>query len=77
LEELNLYYELTPLRNIEIFASCYDIKSKEALSIAKELFSILDIPEDTWDRPFKKMSGGKKKRVAMAIGLIHKPDVDT
>jgi len=75
LEELNLYYDLTPLKNVEVFASCYGVKKKEAKKIAMELFSILDIPEDTWDNPLKKMSGGEKKRVSMAIGLIHKPDI--
>ncbi|TFF89305.1 MAG: ABC transporter ATP-binding protein [Promethearchaeota archaeon] len=75
LEELNLYYDVSPLNNIEIFASCYGIKSKKSLEVAKELFDILDIPEDTWKKPLKKMSGGEKKRVSMAIGLIHKPDV--
>ena len=75
LEELNLYYDITPLKNVEVFASCYAMKKKEAISIAKELFSILDIPEDTWNKPLKKMSGGEKKRVSMAIGLIHKPDI--
>jgi ABC-2 type transport system ATP-binding protein len=75
LEELNLYYELTPLQNVEVFASCYDMKKKDAIDIAKELFTILDIPEDTWNKPLKKMSGGEKKRVSMAIGLIHKPDI--
>jgi ABC-2 type transport system ATP-binding protein len=75
LEELNLYYDLSPLKNMEIFASCYNIKKQIALDIAEELFSILDIPKDTWNQPLKKMSGGEKKRVSMAIGLIHKPDV--
>lgn len=75
LEELNLYYDLTPLKNVEIFASCYGMAKKEAKRIAKELFSILDIPEDTWRKSLKKMSGGEKKRVSMAIGLIHKPDI--
>jgi ABC-2 type transport system ATP-binding protein len=75
LEELNLYYDLSPLKNVEVFASCYGMKKNEAKSIAKDLFSILDIPEDTWNKPLKKMSGGEKKRVSMAIGLIHKPDV--
>lgn len=75
LEELNLYYDLTPLKNIEVFASCYGMKKKKAKEIAKTLFSILDIPEDTWTKPLKNMSGGEKKRASMAIGLIHQPDV--
>jgi ABC-2 type transport system ATP-binding protein len=75
LEELNLYYDLSPMVNVEIFASTYGMNKKRAKKIAKELFSILDIPEDTWFHSLKKMSGGEKKRVSMAIGLIHQPEV--
>lgn len=75
LEELNLYYELSPMVNVEIFASTYGINKKRARKIAEDLFSILDIPKDTWNRPLKRMSGGEKKRVSMAIGLIHQPKV--
>ncbi|MFX1324712.1 MAG: ABC transporter ATP-binding protein, partial [Promethearchaeota archaeon] len=75
LEELNLYYELTPLANVEVFTSTYGINKQEAREIAKKLFSILDIPEDTWKKRVKHMSGGEKKRLSMAIGLIHNPNV--
>lgn len=75
LEELNLYYDLKPLANIETFASSYGLESKKSLEIARELFKILDIPKDTWKKPLKNMSGGEKKRVSMAIGLIHQPEV--
>ncbi|MEE9377071.1 MAG: ATP-binding cassette domain-containing protein, partial [Candidatus Lokiarchaeia archaeon] len=33
------------------------------------------IPRDTWKKRVEKMSGGEKKRLSMAIGLIHNPDV--
>ena len=75
LEELNLYYELSAMANIETFASTYGIGKKKAKKIATDLFSILDIPEDTWKKPLKKMSGGEKKRVSVAIGLIHQPSI--
>jgi ABC-2 type transport system ATP-binding protein len=75
LEELNLYYELTPLANVEVFTSTYGINKQEAKEIARKLFSILDIPEDTWKKRVKHMSGGEKKRLSMAIGLIHNPNV--
>jgi len=75
LELLNLYYELTPMVNVEIFTSTYGMDKKEAKKIAEELFSILDIPEDTWNKSVKHMSGGEKKRLSMAIGLIHNPSV--
>ncbi|MBD3253997.1 MAG: ATP-binding cassette domain-containing protein [Candidatus Lokiarchaeota archaeon] len=75
LEQLNLYYELSPMVNVSIFASTYGMDKKEASKIAKDLFTILDIPKDTWNNPLKKLSGGEKKRVSMALGLIHQPGV--
>jgi ABC-2 type transport system ATP-binding protein len=75
LEQLNLYFELSPLANVDIFVSTYGKDKKEAKKIAEELFSILDIPKDTWNKRVKHMSGGEKKRLSMAIGLIHNPNV--
>jgi len=75
LELLNLYYELSPLANVEIFSSTYGLDTKMAKKIAQELFEILDIPSDTWKKRVKHMSGGEKKRLSMAIGLIHKPSI--
>jgi ABC-2 type transport system ATP-binding protein len=75
LEELNLYYELSPFANVDIFASTYGKEKGEARRIAERFFSILDIPEDTWNKRVKQMSGGEKKRLSMAIGLIHNPGV--
>ena len=75
LETLNLYYDLKPMTNVETFASTYGMDKKEAKEIAENLFSILDIPEDTWNKKLSNMSGGEKKRVSMALGLIHRPDI--
>ncbi|MEJ2249796.1 MAG: ATP-binding cassette domain-containing protein [Candidatus Lokiarchaeota archaeon] len=54
LELQNLYYELSALDNVETFANTYGMKKEESIKIAKDLFSILDIPEDTWNNPLKK-----------------------
>ncbi len=75
LELLNLYFELNPMVNVEIFTSTYGMDKKEAKLTAEKLFNILDIPKDTWKKRVKKMSGGEKKRLSMAIGLIHHPQV--
>jgi len=75
LELLNLYFELSPMANVEVFSSTYGLDTKEAKKIAQELFEILDIPSDTWNKRVKHMSGGEKKRLSMAIGLIHKPSI--
>lgn len=75
LELLNLYFELNPMVNVEVFTSTYGLDKKEAKKTAERLFNILDIPKDTWKKRVKKMSGGEKKRLSMAIGLIHNPKV--
>lgn len=75
LELLNLYFELNPMVNVEVFTSTYGMDKKEAKKTAERLFNILDIPKDTWKKRVKKMSGGEKKRLSMAIGLIHSPKV--
>ncbi len=75
LELLNLYFELNPMVNVEIFTSTYGMDKREAKITAEKLFNILDIPKDTWKKRVKKMSGGEKKRLSMAIGLIHHPKV--
>jgi ABC-type multidrug transport system ATPase subunit len=75
LEELNLYYNLSPFENVKIFAATYGLSPSAAMIRAKELFQILDIPEDTWSKETEKMSGGEKKRLSMAIGLINNPNI--
>ena len=75
LELLNLYFDLSPIDNVEIFTSTYGKNKREAIETAKSLFKILDLPEDTWNKRVKHMSGGEKKRLSMAIGLIHNPNV--
>jgi len=75
LELLNLYFDLSPVDNVEVFTSTYGKNKKEAIKTAKSLFRILDLPEDTWNKRVKHMSGGEKKRLSMAIGLIHSPSV--
>ncbi|MHA2289174.1 MAG: ABC transporter ATP-binding protein [Promethearchaeota archaeon] len=75
LELLNLYFELNPMANVEVFTSTYGMDKKEAKKTAEKLFTILDLPKDTWKKRVKRMSGGEKKRLSMAIGLIHSPEV--
>ena len=75
LELLNLYFDLNPMVNVEVFTSTYGMDKKSAKITAEKLFNILDIPKDTWKKRVKKMSGGEKKRLSMAIGLIHNPKV--
>lgn len=75
LEEANLYYDLTPYENLDIFASTYGLDKAAARQKADEIFKILAIPSDTVNNPVSNMSGGEKKRLSMALGMINAPEI--
>ena len=50
LELLNLYFDLNPMVNVEVFTSTYGMNKKTAKLTAEKLFGILDIPKDTWKK---------------------------
>lgn len=75
LEEANIYYELTPMQNVEVFGSAFGLDASESKKRAEELFTILDIPADTWNNASEFMSGGEKKRLSVALGMINSPEI--
>jgi ABC-2 type transport system ATP-binding protein len=77
-DQINLYQELTPLDNIELFATMYDKKffwSKEAKKEIHHILDLLDIAPELRNTQVKYLSGGEKKRVSIAIGISHNPQV--
>lgn len=75
LEERNLYYQFSAIDNILTFASMYGIPRDRALEKAKHYLSLLGIPRDVWNSKTARLSGGEKKRLSIAIGLIHEPHI--
>ncbi|SFE10649.1 ABC-2 type transport system ATP-binding protein [Lentibacillus persicus] len=67
-----LYNELTARENIQFFASLYQIpkkRQKERISEAAELVSL----SDELDKTLETFSGGMKRRLSLAIALLHQP----
>jgi ABC-2 type transport system ATP-binding protein len=55
-------------------AELYRISSAEARRRAKELFTQFDLA-GLEDRPVKTLSGGQRRRLDVALGLIHQPSL--
>ncbi|MFX1393244.1 MAG: ATP-binding cassette domain-containing protein, partial [Promethearchaeota archaeon] len=67
-----IYQNFTTLQNILYFGKQYDLEEKEILQKAKRILSALEI-EDKMNEKVKNLSGGQKRRVSIAMALIHDP----
>jgi ABC-2 type transport system ATP-binding protein len=73
-QEFSLYGKLSVLENMRFFAELYDVP----LSLQKErLPSLLEFAGLTefQDRRSSKLSGGMKKKLALACTLLHQPEI--
>jgi len=71
-QELVFYPFLTCLENMELYASLYKVpKAHERIYNLMELFQLLELS----DRRAEKMSGGQKRRLNVAISLLHSPKI--
>jgi len=71
-QEVALYEELNAIENLKFWGKLYGIKGAELKNRIDELLRLCDLNERLKD-PVKKYSGGMKRRLNLAAGLIHKP----
>jgi len=73
-QDLSFYQELSPAENLEFFGAWSGLHRQEIKKRSKELLDILGLTE-VKDTPVEKFSGGMKRRVNLAIGVIHHPKI--
>lgn len=69
-----LYGELSAIENLNIFASMYRFprsKKKQRIAEVLELVNLTEFAK----RQVKQFSGGMKRRLSLAIALIHEPPI--
>lgn len=69
-----LYEDLTGEQNMEFFAALFGLSGKAARKRITELFELTRLTGNE-KKPVKYYSGGMKKRLSLAITLIHQPKI--
>jgi ABC-2 type transport system ATP-binding protein len=66
--------DLTVWENLSIYSKLYGIPAAERESSIKELLELVDLTQ--WrDAPAKNLSGGMRRRLEIARGLVHRPRI--
>ncbi|MEO5800384.1 MAG: ATP-binding cassette domain-containing protein [Gemmatimonadales bacterium] len=66
--------ELTPIENLLFFAKLYGVPRDVRRKRAAELLDAVEL--GAWaDKPVKQLSGGMRRRVEIARGLMHEPKI--
>ncbi len=73
-QDFSFYQELSPAENLEFFGAWAGLTKKQTDQRTTELLEVLGL-QDVRNQPVEKFSGGMKRRVNLAIGVIHNPDI--
>ena len=73
-DESNLYPELTGFENLCFCAALYGLRKAERQERARELLETFALTAAA-DRKFSGYSKGMKRKLTIAAGIIHRPDI--
>ena len=73
-QEYAFYQELSARQNLDYFGAMYNLSKSELTARIDELLEALGLQKSA-DKKVSTFSGGMKRRVNLAIGLIHRPSI--
>lgn len=73
-QDFSFYQELSPIENLNFFGAWYGLSKAEIKKRSEELLETLKLSE-VRNKPVSKFSGGMKRRVNLAIGVLNNPAV--
>ncbi len=73
-QEIALYPSLTARQNLEFFGHMYGLKGKELAQRIDKMLEFVELSDRQSDR-IETYSGGMKRRINIAAGLLHDPQV--
>jgi ABC-2 type transport system ATP-binding protein len=71
-QELALYEDLTALENLDFFARIYDVPRRARRAWEEEVLEQVGL-QDRAREPVRSFSGGMKRRLNLALGIVHRP----
>ena len=72
-QEIALYPDLSITETLRFHGRLHGMESSRILSRQEWLIDFLDLPDP--NRPVGKLSGGQKRRVSLAVALLHEPSL--
>ena len=73
-QELAIYPDLTARENLAFFARLYGLKGADARARIDNVLDVVGLTDRAGDRT-DQYSGGMKRRLNIAIGLLHRPQL--
>jgi ABC-2 type transport system ATP-binding protein len=73
-QDLALYPTLSARANLNFFGSLYGLKGKQLKERVDDVLEVVALT-DRQNDPIEKFSGGMKRRVNIAAGLVHQPQL--
>jgi ABC-2 type transport system ATP-binding protein len=73
-QDFSFYQELTPMENLYFFGAWSGMDKPSVKKKSEELLEVLELT-DVQHKQVQKFSGGMKRKVNLAIGVIHTPRI--